>query len=290
MRAPRTSTVRARNGVALLLVLWLVILLATVTMAASGAARNSGSMVTARRAEATAQSMAESGVAAATTAINDSLRALIADSVARDNFLNALDAGVNNGSTAIGRAKSDTVVEGAFATAIVDISARLDVNNAGEVALAKFLSTYTSTSDAALIASRIASRVRGDGVANDSMRVAQLERDSIVQALLGQKPSVSMRHPFESLDELLQVSGVSETLLAQVVPFLTVDGDATINKRSAPSSVLAAATGSQTEAPTRLLIVSRGWQLGHPLSHEIQAVYDVSANGLRLVRWRERTL
>lgn len=289
-RVLRRQSVRKRSGVALLLVLWLVVLLATVTMAASGAARSSGTMVTTRRAEATAQSMAESGIAAATTAINDSIRALVADSVARDNFLNALDAGTNNGNSAIGRASSDTLVDGAFATAVVDVSSRLDVNNAGETALTKFLSAYTNTTDATLIASRITSRVRGENLPNDSARISELARDSVVRALLGQKDAGSVRHPFESLDELLQITGVDEKLLAQIVPFLTVDGNSTINKRSAPAPVLAAATGSQTEAPTRLLIVSRGWQIGHPLSHEIQAVYDVSSSGLRLVRWRERTL
>ncbi|MEO7363085.1 MAG: hypothetical protein ABI120_22320, partial [Gemmatimonadaceae bacterium] len=111
----------------MLLVLWLVVLLAMVTMAASSAARSSSSLVTARRAEATARSMAESGIAAAVASINDSLRALVADSMARDNYLNALDVGVNNGTTAIGRAKSDTIVDGAFAIALVDVSARLDV-------------------------------------------------------------------------------------------------------------------------------------------------------------------
>lgn len=280
-----------RRGVALLLVLWLVVLLATVTMAASGAARSSGTLVMARRAEATSRSMAESGIAAATAAINDSLRALVADSVARDAYLNALDAGVNNGSSSIGRAKSDTIVDGAFAVALVDVGARLDVNNANEESLAKFLSAFTGSADATNLARRITDRVRGANLPNDSARVAQLQRDSLVRSLLGQSAqATAARHPFETLDELLQVSGFDEKLLGQIVPLLTVDGDATINKHSAPRQVLAVASGTQTDAPTRLLIVSRGWQLGHPLTHEIQAVYDVTTNGLRLVRWRERTL
>lgn len=275
----------------MLLVLWLVVLLATVTIAASTAARSSGALVTARRAEATSQSMSESGIAAAVTSINDSLRALVADSVARDAYLNALDAGVNNGTSAIGRARSDTIVDGAFAVALVDVSARLDVNNASEESLAKFLAPYTNSTDAMLLARRIADRVRGANIPNDSARIAQLSRDSVVRSLLGKTDAVvAARHPFETLDELLQISGLDDKLLARIVPLLTVDGDATVNKHSAPQAVLAVASGTQTEAPTRLLIVSRGWQLGSPLTHEIQAVYDVSANGLRLVRWRERTL
>jgi len=51
-----------------------------------------------------------------------------------------------------------------------------------------------------------------------------------------------------------------------------------------------------TTVPVRLLVVSRGWRQGDPLTHEIQAVFDVEgvggATGLRLeVRyWTERDL
>ncbi|MEP6832741.1 MAG: hypothetical protein ABJB74_05070 [Gemmatimonas sp.] len=276
---------------ALLLVLWLVVILATVTMAASGAARSSSDLVTARRASATAQSMAESGVTAAVAAINDSLLAMLSDTVQRDAYLNALDAGTNNGASAMGRALSDTLVDGAFAIAIVDVAARLDVNNAGEASLEKFLGAFTNAGDARLIAHRLAERVLGDGLANDSASIARLSRDSTVRALLGQPGTGTFaRHPFETLDQLSEISGLDERLLTQIVPFITVDGDATVNRRSAPPAVVAAAAGTLVDAPTRLLIVSRGWQLGHPLTHEIQAVYDVSPNGLVLVRWRERVL
>src|SRR4051794_36220414 len=86
-----------RRGVALLLVLWLVALLAMVTIAASGAARGTGDLVVARRASATARSMAESGITSAFVTIEDSLRAMLGDSLRRDAFLNDLDAGVNGG-------------------------------------------------------------------------------------------------------------------------------------------------------------------------------------------------
>ena len=282
---------RQRRGVALLLVLWLVVILASVTVAASSAARSSGDLVTARRASATAQSMAASGIAAAVAAINDSLRAFVADTNARDAYLNALDAGVNNGATAIGRAMSDTLVDGAFAIAIVDVAARLDINNAGETSLAKFLAGFTGTGDARVIARSIAERVRGGGLANDSASVARALRDSTVRAMLGQSNlNTLVRHPFETLDELSEIPGLDEKLLPQIVPFLTVDGEAVVNRRSAPAAVIAAAAGTLVEAPTRLLVISRGWQIGHPLTHEIQAVYDVSPNGLVLVRWRERVL
>ncbi|MBC8087988.1 MAG: general secretion pathway protein GspK [Phycisphaerae bacterium] len=281
---------RARRGTALLLVLWLVVLLASVTMAASGAARSSGALVTSRRAQATARAMAESGVNATVVAIDDALRRLLSDSLARDLYLNGLDAGTNNGESALGPSATDSIDDGAFAVAVVDVSARLDVNSAGEVGLATLLRAFGSGVDVAPLARRIAARVRGEDQPADSVRTAQLTRDSLVRSLLGADDAPSVLHPFESLDELTEVPGLDATLLARVAPFLTVDGIASVNRQRAPAIVVAAATGSLIDAPARLLIVSRGWQLGHVLSHEIQAVYDVSPNGLRLVRWRERTL
>ncbi|MEP6764609.1 MAG: hypothetical protein ABJB66_09880 [Gemmatimonadaceae bacterium] len=282
---------RERRGVALLLVLWLVVLLAAVTVAASGAARSSGDLVTARRAGATAQSMAESGVTVALTAINDSLRRLGRDSTATNVFLNSLDAATNNGSSAITGIATDTLGNGAFAIAVVDVDARLDVNSADEKGLTRFLSEFVTPADASMLAERITKRVRGEGSGIDSTESVRAARDSISRVLLGRDATTSrLRHPFESLDELLQVQGFDEKFLERVAPYLTVDGDAHVNRRSASQSVVAAASGSLVDAPSRLLIVTRGWQLGHPLTHEIQAVYDVGENGLTLVRWRERTL
>ena len=290
-RAQRFAQRADRRGVALLLVLWLVVILASVTIAASGAARGSGDLVAARRASATAQSMSTSGVTAAVASINDSLHAFLADTVARDAYLNALDAGVNNGVSAIGRARSDTLVDGAFAIAIVDVAARLDINHAGETSLEKFLGGFTNAGDARIIARRIAERVRGDALAIDSTSTARFLRDSTVRAMLGENSaSTLLRHPFETLDELSEIAGLDEKLVSQIAPLLTVDGEAVVNRHAAPAVVVAAAGGTITEAPTRLLLISRGWQIGHPLTHEIQAVYDVTPSGLVLVRWRERVL
>ncbi|MGH7525756.1 MAG: general secretion pathway protein GspK, partial [Gemmatimonadales bacterium] len=43
-------------------------------------------------------------------------------------------------------------------------------------------------------------------------------------------------------------------------------------------------------SPSRLLLVSRGWLPGHPLTHEIQAAYAVVGQRLVLQSWRERDL
>jgi hypothetical protein len=63
-----------------------------------------------------------------------------------------------------------------------------------------------------------------------------------------------------------------------------------INQRSASDTVLVAAAGELRDEPSRLLIVSRGWMSGHPLTSEIQAVFSMAGNRLVFSHWRERTL
>ena len=122
------------------------------------------------------------------------------------------------------------------------------------------------------------------------------------------------REPLERLGELTRVPGVDDSLALAVAPYVTVWSDGTVNVNSAPEPVLTAlpAVGSaaarnivQRRAagevftagafgapvsvmPTRLMLVSRGWQQGHPLTHEIQAVYAVVGPRLVLEGWEER--
>ena len=94
--------------------------------------------------------------------------------------------------------------------------------------------------------------------------------------------------PFTSLDELLTVPGMQAAWLDAIAADLTVDGDGRVNRRAASRRVLAAATGTLVDRPSRLLLISRGWRLGHLLTREIQAVFAVNGTELRLVRWREQ--
>ncbi len=306
--------VRQRSGVALVVVLWTVALLASVTAMASSAARSSAQLATNRRALAIARAMSESAIVAATAIVNDSLAIFVADSSRRDVMLASLEP-----STTAAPFLQDTLGDGVFAVTFVDVSARLDVNNAGAEGLAMVLRSVTDDLTATRLARAIDARVRGDDVATlptretsalnarattreasePAMREAveraqrradaegKAARDSLGARLLGREAPQQLRHPFESLDALLEIDGMTEALLADVAPFLTVDGDGRINQRSASSLVRQAAAGSLVDRPARLLCIARGWQRGHSLTREIQAVYDVSDDGLRLVRWRE---
>jgi hypothetical protein len=95
--------------------------------------------------------------------------------------------------------------------------------------------------------------------------------------MLGRETVCDSR-PFETLETARFVG--STTVLARVAAFLTVDGDGNINRRAAPREVLAAASvhSSCAHAPAAH---ARGWQRGH-LSRQIEAVFDVADDGLRL--------
>ncbi len=275
---------RPRRGVALVVVLWTIALLATVTAVASSGSRTSASIARNVRAQATARALAESGILAASVLIDDSLRVLANDAAARDNFLSRLEPITGPSVTLV----QDTLGDGVFAVTVVDVSARLDVNLAGVDGLTRLFSFAGSPATARVMAERIDAAARGVG---ETVTDARLQaRDSLAAVLLGREDGPLRRRPFETLDQLRDIAGLDLALLTRAAPWLTVDGDGKINRRAASREVRAAASGSLTDAPSRVLLISRGWEIGHPLSRQIEAVYDVSESGLRLVRWREREL
>ncbi len=283
----RPSARRERRGVALVMVLVTILLLASVTAVASNSARTSAQVSLAVRAASVARAMSENGIVSATAVIDRRLRLLSTDSVTRDDFLSSLEPGVS----AVLPLSSDTIGDGAFVVSVVDVSSRLDVNDAGTEGWSLFLRPFVGAIESLRIAQIIDAQVRGESVAaalsSDPMNDAARSQDSLVSGLLGRAFSPRNRRPFESLDDLLKVPGVSAELFHRIAPMLTVDGNGTINRRAAPPQVLAAASGSVVDRPARLLLISRGWMNGHPLTREIQAVYDIEPDGLHLVRWRE---
>ena len=263
----RSGGVRARRGVALVLVLWIVVILGGVGAAVVSAARTSSGLAANLRAGAVARYAAESGIEATVARVEEFLAAS-PDSAARGAWLNALE----------GRPADSLVLGGGRATTvIVDPTARLDVNAAPVENLATLLAYFTDV-----------------GRATESARAirAWIERPSTAagDGRLVAPPGFAARFvtPVRSLDELRRVPGVDVAALERAAPYLTVDGDGTVNRRTASDTVLAAAFGEQRDEPSRLLVIARGWQAGHPSTREIQAVFAVSGASLVLVHWRER--
>jgi len=256
---------RSRRGVALILVLWLVVVLTTISAGVVRAARTSSAIAANARAGVIARAAAESGIEWFVAAIEDSL-AIFVDAGERREWLNALAARADGGSITLG--------DGRFAVTVVDVSARLDVNAATESALGTFFSQFTDPAEAASIARAIRTRIDSGSPSRDASPAFR-------------PLSVT---PIRSLDELHAARLVPDRILERAVPYLTVDGDGVINQRTASDTVLVAATGELRDEPSRLLLISRGWMLGHPLTHEIQAVYAITGNRLVFTHWRERAL
>lgn len=258
------STARGRRGSALVATLATIALLASVTAITSSRARERAGV--ARNAEAllVARAMAESGVLAARTSIEAALRA--AGDSATDR------RAVFDAATTHRPAQpwlEDTLGTGTFAVVVDNISARFDLNAADDEGLTRLLRSVAPADDAARIATRIGAHIRGE-----------LAADGI-------------RRPFATLDDVdafvtQSLGATAARALGTLAALLTVDGDGRIDRLAASPLVRAAASGSLVDAPTRLLIISRGARIGHPAEREMHAVYAIEGAELRLVTWRER--
>lgn len=255
---------RGRRGSALLATLATIALLASVTAITSARARERAGVTRNAEALLVSRAMAESGVLAARTTIEAALRAAGDSATTRRTVFDA--------ATTHRPAQpwlEDTLSTGSFAVVVDNISARFDINSADDEGFARLLQTVMPADEARRVATRVGARVRGEFAAN------------------------AVREPFTTLDEVDTFvrqtfgDGVAERL-GGIAALITVDGDGRIDRVAASPAVRAAASGSLVDAPTRLLIVSRGARIGHPAEREIQAVYAIEGAELRLVTWRER--
>jgi general secretion pathway protein K len=246
---------RGRHGVALVLVLWLIVLLGGIAGSVLAETRTSTRLAANARARVSARYAAESGIEATRAELEAVLRGEV-DTLRLAAALNALPS-EPRGQVTLG--------EDRFQVAIVDPGSRLDVNAAPVRSLAALFAHFTDIGRAEATARAI--------------------RASIERGSLTGEPTVV---PIRSLEELRALPGVDGEAVARAAPYLTVDGDGTVNVATAPAIVRQVAFGELRQSPSRLLIVSRGWRDGHPLTHEIQALFARSGSNLVLVSWRER--
>ena len=288
------------RGVALMLVLWLLVVLGVIATAIVGATHADATLTRNLRARTTARYAAESGILVATIRLKRALA----------------DAALHNPDRHFTALRDVQLGDGRFGIAIVDLNARLDLNRSDEEMLRAFFAQFTTESRAARIAAGIADWKDAD----DTPRPDGAELGDYAAA---GSPYVPRNAPLDRLDDLAHVLGVGDSLVRLVAPFVTVESDGLINIHSAPEPVIAALPGMGrarardvvarrgsgdeplspeslrdlgaafprvTTTPSRLLIVSRGWQDGHALTHEIQAVYGIAGRELYLLTWRERDL
>jgi competence protein ComEA len=270
--------------VALIFVLWMLVLFGLAIGELVSRARGEGRMVATLKSRAVAQYAAESGILVTATALQTLL-----DSAAEPIDLAARARHFDT----LGRVPAELAADQAqFAVSVLDLNARLDLVHSDSTALRTLFAEFVSGERA----------------------------DEIVGGL--------RQVPITRFGELARVPGASDALAVAVAPYVTVSSDGLVNVNSAPAPVLAALPGIGpakaqalverrdagqlflstdafrpragsgavvptegillTIAPTRLMVVSRGWQRGSPLTHEIQATYLVLAGSLTLQSWEER--
>jgi len=272
-----------QRGVALIFVLWLLVLLGVIIAEVASRARAEAALLTSLRSRTVARYAAESGILAATVAIERLLDSTH-NPLERASVFRQLDARLAS--------LNDVELGGArFGVAALDLNARIDLNRADVATLRGLFGQFTSDARA----------------------------DTVAAAL--------KLNPIRRLAELSRVPGVDDSLALAVAPYVTVWSDGLVNINSAPEAVLAALPGVAAAAPgivvrreggevfatldpvhppsmpgvvaaallvstvpSRLMLVSRGWQDGHPLTHEIQAVFAIVGRRLVLQSSWERDL
>jgi general secretion pathway protein K len=301
------------RGVALALVLWLLVLLGAVAAAVVTSTRRASNTLVNARARTIARYAAESGIVAGTAVLNRS--------IAAGDAPTGQGLAFNGASREFARLKEVPLGAARFSVALINLSGRLDLNQADPEALVGLFAQFTSSSSARSIVDALLDWRDAD----ELVRPRGGEAAAYVRA--GSR-FVPPNAPLTRLDEVRRLLGMSESLALAVEPYVTVNGSPLVDVNAAPGPVLEALPGvgprgarlllsrrsggavftSLTEvqallgpgvrsslprlsvAPNRLLLVSRGWLPGHPLSHEIQASYAIVGESLLLFSWRERDL
>jgi general secretion pathway protein K len=212
---------------------------------------------------------------------------------------------------------------------MLDLNSRIDLNASDQRVLRSFFEELFGERRAAELADALQDWKDED----DSPRPQGAEAaDYLAAGSLFFPPNRRLQR----LDELTRIKGFTDSIVNVLAPLVTIRSNGRVNINTAPESVLSAVTGAGSTSrsllgirdemgtfgtlndvrnslmegsdagfgqigllqtvPSRLLIISRGWADGHPLTHEIQAVFDLEGlldeEGARLEihHWVERDL
>jgi len=308
--------VAGEGGVALILVLWLIVVMAAIAATMVAVSRNETTVVVNARARVAARYAAESGLVEGKALLEQRLAGAYTPEgqILALHDLPRVLAGLRE--VALGGAR--------FGVIGANLSARLDLNLAEPAALTGLFSQFVPSAAAGALTDALLDWRDAD----ELTRPLGAEADAYGRA---GSMFVPRNGPLMHPDELRRVRGVTDSLAVALAPYVTVDGDTLVDINAAPETVLAAlpsvgpagarvivsrrrqgeifASASEvlsllgqldgatappitrvTVVPTRVLLISRGWMAGHPLIHEIQAAYGVVGQRLLLRSWRERDL
>jgi general secretion pathway protein K len=302
--------------VALMLVLWLIVVVSAIAAAATAAARTDAGVVVNVRARAAARYAAESGLVLASARLDTLLRATSPEDIPF-LFKNLDEHIADLHDVQLGTAR--------FGIAVEDLSARLDLNQASEPMLRNFFAQFTGRREARLaVLSMLDWSDAGDlgilrGAEADAYERSGSPFRPTNRPIRRVEELGRMLHVGDSLlwrvapyvtvhgGRTININAAPETVLA-AIPGLTREGARALADRQRAGEVFTSVNAlyellgdrfaqagyfirqRTTTYPTRLLVVSRGWLVGHALTHEIRAVYDVNRSGVILRAWQERDL
>ena len=305
------------RGVALALVLWLVVLLGATAATVVGSTRSASNVLVNARARTAARYAAESGIVAGAELLQQRMATAYTPAQQVLAFTGVDRAFADLNDVPLGQAS--------FGVALTNASGLLDLNQAEPAALLGLFSQFISPAAAGGVVDALLDwrdgddLVRPQGAENEWYRQAgspyvprnaPLNRLDEFRRVRGVNDALWLAvAPYVTVDGdlLLDVNAAPEAVLAAVPGIGPADARSLISHRKqggvfASISEVQALLGQESArgggasisglvvAPTRVLLVSRGWTRGHPLTHEIQAGYALVGQRLRLQSWRERDL
>jgi general secretion pathway protein K len=225
----------------------------------------------------------------------------------------------------LGELREQALGNGRFSVAVTNLSGLLDLNQAGPEALVGLFSQFTSSTAARAIVDALQDwrdpddLVRPQGAESAAYRRAgspyippntPLTRVEELRRIRGVSDTLALAvAPYVTVngDLLVDVNAAPEPVLAAIPGIGSTGARMLVSRRSRGGSFAslaevysllggeggrsgAVSIAGLTVAPSRLLLVTRGWMPGHPLTHEIQAGYAMVGPSLVLQSWRERDL
>ena len=234
----RAVTTSLQTGIALVLVLWVVALLAVIAGSFAFSGRTHVQMTGNRTAQARVQAMADAG-------IHRGLYELV----------RLQHGGLSwkpNGAT-----HSFDLEEAQVAVTMINEAAYIDLNTVGEPLLKGLLLSAGLDDESA---SRLLDAIVDWRDADEQPRAAGAERDQYLAAGLNYAPT---NKPFTDVEELRLVLGMTPELFARIAPALTVHSRQTgIDSTVSPKVVLLALPGA-TEEDVDAYIAQRADLLEH---------------------------
>jgi general secretion pathway protein K len=276
-----------RGGAALIYVLGLLVILGVIAAEIGRAVRLEASVLTALRARTVARYAAESGVVAAVSRIEGLLDSAPTPPERAAGFHDLRERLAPLQDVTLGGAR--------FGVGVVDLNARIDLNHAEAGTLKEFFRQFAGERQAAVIVT--------------ALKTKPVARISELREVPGIDETIALAvAPYVTVwgDGKVNINSAPESVLAALPGVGEVRARSVIERReagevfTAPGALQPSGTPGVegpiaperlfSTAPTRLMIVARGWQEGFPLTHEIQAAYSVIGVVLILQAWQERDL